>query len=122
MGTMEIQLKISSEISSGTESVVVLGLSSSRSVSSHLPLVPAAEFVTLPSLNASILLSSNPVGVGAGLTQPFFPFPSLSGAVELGEKIRSSLPALQSTKPFQSYYRNARDLREGHSVKWNEGC
>jgi len=40
---------------------------------------------------------------------------------ELGKKIRSSLPAIQSTKPFQSYYRKARDLREGHSVKWNEG-
>jgi hypothetical protein len=39
----------------------------------------------------------------------------------LGEKIRSSLPAVQSTKPFQSYYRKARDLREGHSMKWNEG-
>jgi hypothetical protein len=40
---------------------------------------------------------------------------------ELGEKIRSSLPALQSTKPFQRYYLKARDLRAGHSVKWNEG-
>jgi hypothetical protein len=50
----------------------------------------------------------------------FFPFPYLSEA-ELGEKICSSLPAIQSTKPFQSYYRKARDLREGHSMKWNEG-
>jgi hypothetical protein len=101
MGSTEIQ----PEISPRTESGVVLGLSSSRSVSSHLPLVPAGESVKLPSPDASVLLSSNSVGVGAGLTQPFFPFPSLSGAAKLGEKIRSSLPAVQSTKPFQSYYR-----------------
>lgn len=75
---------------SGIESRVVLGLSSSGSVSSHLPLVPAAESVMLPSPDAYVLLSSNSVGVGAGLTQPLFPFPSLSGAAELGEKIRSS--------------------------------
>jgi len=73
MGTTEIK----SEISSGKESGVVLGLSSFGSVSSHLPLIPAAEPVTLPSPDAS-----------------------LSGAAELGEKIRSSLPAIQSTKPF----------------------
>jgi hypothetical protein len=102
---------------------VALGLSSSGSVSSHLPLVPVAESVALPSLDASVLLSSNSVGVGAGagLTQPFFHFPSLSRAAKLGEKIRSSFPALQSTKPCQRYYRKARDLRKGHSVKWNEG-
>jgi len=73
------------------------------------------------SYDASVLLSSNSVGIGAGLTQPLFPFPSLSRAAKLGEKIHSSLPTLQSTKPFQRYYRKARDLREGHSVKWNEG-
>jgi hypothetical protein len=121
------------EISSETKSRVALGLSSSESVLSHLPLDPATVSVTLPSpyvflplptpkllppvtldvpqaparstvgfgsYDASVLLPSNLVGVGAGLTQPFFPFPSLSGAAELGEKIRSSLPALQSTKPF----------------------
>jgi hypothetical protein len=57
MGWTEIQ----PEISSGTESGVVLGLSSSGSVSSHLPLVPAVESVTLPSPTASFLLSSNSV-------------------------------------------------------------
>jgi hypothetical protein len=150
MGLTEIQ----PEISSGTESRVALGLSSSESVSSHLPLDPTAESVTLPSpyaflplpasellplvtldvpqaptrstvgfgsYDASVLLSSNSIGVGAGLTQPFYPFPSLSRASELGEKIRSSLPTLQSTEPFQRYYWKARDLREGQSVKWNEG-
>jgi hypothetical protein len=57
MGTTEIQ----PEISPGTESGVVLGLSSSGSVSSHLPLVPAAESVMLPSPDAYVLLSSNSV-------------------------------------------------------------
>jgi hypothetical protein len=52
------------------------------------------------NLFSLFLLSQNLVGVGAGLTQPFFPFPSLLGAAELGEKIRSSLPAPQTTKPF----------------------
>jgi hypothetical protein len=140
------------EILSGTKFGVALGLSSSKSVLSHLPLDPAAVSITLPSpyvflplptsellpltldvpqaparstvgfgsYDAYVLLPSNLVGVGAGLTQPFFPFPSLSGAAELGEKIRSSLPALQSTKPFQRYYQKARDLKEGHSMKWNE--
>jgi hypothetical protein len=38
----------------------------------------------------------------------------------LGEKIRCSLPVLQPSKPFQRYYRKARELRVGHSVKWND--
>jgi hypothetical protein len=50
----------------------------------------------------------------------FAPTP-LSGVADLGEKIRSSLPLLYNSKPFQHYYRRARELREGHSVKWNEG-
>jgi hypothetical protein len=28
---------------------------------------------------------------------------------------------IYSQKSFQSYYWKARDLKEGHSVKWNEG-
>ncbi len=47
--------------------------------------------------------------------------PTLSGAAELGEKIRSSLPLMHNSNPFQQYYRRAREFREGHSVKWNEG-
>jgi hypothetical protein len=66
MGTTEIQLENSSEIASGTESGVALGLSSSGNVSSHLPLIPSAEFVALPSPDAFVLLSSNLLGVGAG--------------------------------------------------------
>jgi hypothetical protein len=36
----------------------------------------------------------------------------------LGEKLCSPLPAVVS-KPFQCYYRRAKKLREGQSVKWN---
>jgi hypothetical protein len=39
---------------------------------------------------------------------------------ELGEKLRSSLPVLQCSKPIKRYYRKDRELREGHSVQWNE--
>jgi hypothetical protein len=46
--------------------------------------------------------------------------PPLTGAAEMGDRIRSSLPVLQPFKPFQRYYRKARDLREGQ-VKWNDG-
>jgi hypothetical protein len=45
---------------------------------------------------------------------------SLSGASKLGVKIRSSPPLLH-IKPFQHYIRRARELRVGHSVKWNDG-
>jgi hypothetical protein len=38
----------------------------------------------------------------------------------LGEKIHSSLPVLQISKPFQRYYWKARELKEGHSVYWIE--
>jgi hypothetical protein len=65
------------------------------------------------------LLPWSSVGVGAGLTQPIF-VPPLARAAELGEKIRSSLPVLHISKPFQRYYRKDRELREGHSVQWNE--
>jgi hypothetical protein len=49
MGPMEIQPEISSKNSLGTKSGVALWLSSSGSVSSHLPLDPTAGSVTLPS-------------------------------------------------------------------------
>jgi hypothetical protein len=45
--------------------------------------------------------------------------PTLTGAAEIGENIRSSPLVLQPSKPFQRYYQKARDLREGQ-VKWND--
>jgi hypothetical protein len=61
-------------------------------------------------------------GLDAAIVPCSFGFvpPPLIGAAEMGEKIRSSLPMLQPSKPFQRYYRKARDLREGQ-VKWNDG-
>jgi hypothetical protein len=53
------------------------------------------------------------------LPQPCFSPPSLDGAAALGEKPRYPLPMVVS-KPFQCYYRRAKELREGHSVKWND--
>jgi len=53
------------------------------------------------------------------IPQPGFAPLSLDGAVGLGEKLRSSLPVVVS-KPFQCYYRRAKEPREGHSVKWND--
>jgi hypothetical protein len=47
--------------------------------------------------------------------------PSISGVAELREKIHSSLLLLHKSKPFQHYYRRTRELREGYSVKWNDG-
>jgi hypothetical protein len=54
------------------------------------------------------------------IPKPLFALPSLAGAAILGEKLRSPLPVVTS-KPFQCYYRRAKKLREGHSVKWNDG-
>jgi hypothetical protein len=41
--------------------------------------------------------------------------PPSIGAIELGEKLRSSFPVV--SKPFQSYIKKARILREGVSLK-----
>jgi hypothetical protein len=41
--------------------------------------------------------------------------PPSSGETELGEKLHSSFPVV--SKPFQSYIKQARVLREGVSLK-----
>jgi hypothetical protein len=53
------------------------------------------------------------------IPQPGFAPSSLAGAARLGEKLRASLPVVVS-KPFQCHYRRAKELREWHSVKWND--
>jgi hypothetical protein len=96
-------------------------------VTLDVPLAPIRSSAGSNSSCSPAPLPSSSDGDGAGLTvqtifvgssQPIFP--PLSGAAELGEKIRSSPPVLQISKPFQKYYRKARELREGHSVEWNE--
>jgi hypothetical protein len=53
------------------------------------------------------------------IPKPYFAPLFLAGAAVLGEKLRSPLPMVVS-KPFQCYYRRAKKLREGQSVKWND--
>jgi hypothetical protein len=53
------------------------------------------------------------------IPKPYTAPPSLGGAAVLGEKLHSPLPVVIS-KPFQCYYRRAKKLREGQSVKWND--
>jgi len=53
------------------------------------------------------------------IPQPVFAPSSRDGAAGLGEKLRSSLPVVVS-KPFQCYYRREKELREWHSIKWND--
>jgi hypothetical protein len=87
--------------------------SSSSFVFSHLP---ALELP--PPVLASQLVSYGFFGRSCGAEFPAFVPPPLSGAPELGEKIRSSLLMLFNSKPF--WYRRAREIRAGHSVKWND--
>jgi hypothetical protein len=54
------------------------------------------------------------------IPKPLSAAPFLAGATILGEKLRSPLPVVVS-KPFQCYYKREKKLREGHSVKWNDG-
>jgi hypothetical protein len=111
----------------------------SRDAFDPSPLLPVPEMLPLvslvaPTASASPLVRSGTFGdlgfdaaplpsssvfVAAPFKDAYTP-PTLSGAAELGERIRFSLPVLQLLKPFQRYYRRARELREGHSVKWND--
>jgi hypothetical protein len=78
-----------------------------------LPLV--VHVVSLPA-QVSPPLRCNPDGASRTVSQLTTP-PSI-GATELGEKLRSSFPVV--SKPFQSYIKKARILREGVSLKWND--
>jgi hypothetical protein len=73
-----------------------------------------------PPVPVGQLVSYGFSGSSCAAEFPAFVPPPLSGAAELGEKIRSSLPVLFNSKPFRHYYRRARELRAGHSVKWND--
>jgi hypothetical protein len=89
---------------------------SNLAVSSEAP--PFWSAVPTPAGMLARLVSS---GSSCGSRLPVFDAAaSLSGASKLGVKIRSSPPLLH-IKPFQHYIRRARELRVGHSVKWNDG-
>jgi len=86
-----------------------------------LDLLPPATFDIAPApvrskVGSSFVHASLPnfsVEAGVGLA----PIPSPSRAAMLEEKIHCSLPILHPSKPFQRYYKKARELRVGHSVK-----
>jgi hypothetical protein len=110
---------------SGTESSS--GGESSRSqvfpaVSSQTPASNLFSFPPSPALDlgfpadpASFSFKFTPLGK-LQIPKPLSAPPSLAGAAILGEKLRSPLPVVVS-KPFQCYYRRAKKLREGHSLK-----
>jgi hypothetical protein len=112
----------------GSFSCLKTGPASSPVKSASLPIFPpllAPELLALATLVAppapagllvSLEFSSSSCGAGPSVFVPRL----LSGASVLGEKIRSSPPLLH-IHHFQHYYRRARELRVGHSVKWNDG-
>jgi hypothetical protein len=81
------------------------------------PPLPTAEMPSPVTLAAPLALT----GLLCGAELSVSTIPSPSRASELGKKIRSSPSPLLQSRPFQQYYRRARDLRVGHSVVWNDG-
>jgi len=79
--------------------------------------LPTAEMPSPVTLAAPLALT----GLLCGAELSVSTIPSPSRASELGKKIRSSPSPLLQSRPFQQYYRRARDLRVGHSVVWNDG-
>jgi hypothetical protein len=68
----------------------------------------------MPSSSSAVLAAPMvPQSSPVGFSQPCFALPSPSRAAELGVKLCSSLLVLQVSKLFQSYYRRAKELREG---------
>jgi hypothetical protein len=82
------------------------------------PPSPAPD-LGFPADSASVSFKFTPLGKLL-IPKPLVAPPSLAEAANLGEKLRSPLPVVVS-KLFQCYYRRAKKLREGHSVKWNDG-
>jgi hypothetical protein len=93
--------------------------------SSLVKSVPPFVFPPLPTaeLPSSATLAAPPAltGILCGAELSVSSVPSLSGASELRKKIRSSPSPLLHSRPFQHYFRRARELRAGHSVLWNDG-
>jgi hypothetical protein len=113
------------ESSSGGESSSpqVVPVFSSRTLASNLfgfPLSPASNLgcTTDPAPYSASVVKFTPLGT-LQIPKTFSAPPSLAGAAILGEKLRSPLPVVVC-KPFQCYYRKAKKLREGHSLKWND--
>jgi hypothetical protein len=97
----------------------------SRGGSSMVKSVPPFVFPPLPTaeLPSPTALAASPASTGllCGADLSVSSVPSLSGAFELGKKIRSSPSPLLHSRPFQRYFRRAKELRVGHSVLWSDG-
>jgi hypothetical protein len=74
----------------------------------QVSLPPVVQVVSLPA-QVSPPLRCNPDGASRTVSQ--LTSPTSIGATKLGEKLRSSFPVV--SKPFQSYIKKARILREG---------
>jgi len=87
--------------------------------------VPLFVFPPLPTAKtpSPATLGAPPASSGflCGAELSVYSVPSLSGASELGKKIRSSPSPLLHRRPFQQYFRRARELRAGHLMVWNDG-
>jgi len=81
------------------------------------PPLPTAEMPSPATLAAPPALS----GLLCGEEISVSSFPSLSGAFELGKKLRSSPSPLLQSRPFKQYYRRAREIRAGQTLVWNDG-
>jgi hypothetical protein len=93
--------------------------------SSLVKSVPPFVFPPLPNAEmsspATLAAPSALTGLLCGAERSVSSVPYLLGASELGKKIRSSPSPLLQSRPFQQYFRRARELRAGHSVLWNGG-
>jgi len=79
---------------------------------------PSPSTSLLEQESATVSLEASLKFEGSALAPVhLFPGGSSSGAVELGERLRLSCPVAFTSKPFQKYYRKA---REGRVVKMDE--
>jgi hypothetical protein len=92
---------------------------------SLVKLVPLFVFPPLPTVKTpsptTLVAPPASTGLMCGAELSVSSVPSLSGASELGKKIRSSPSPLLPSRPFQQYFRRARELKAGRTVVWIDG-
>jgi hypothetical protein len=69
-----------------------------------------------PAVTCSVFQSSDmlPLQVSSSSQSCVTSSQSFSGAAELVKSLRPSFPVLSNSKPFQKYYRKAREARKAH--------
>jgi hypothetical protein len=97
----------------------------SRGGSSLVESTPSFVFPPLPTaeMPSPVTLAAPPALSGLLCVEELSvsSFHSLSGASELGKKLRSSPSPLLQSRPFKQYYRKAREIRVGQTMVWNDG-